>query len=227
MPGVRRACERYMDPNFPAPMSKTRTGWRAEARASRSRRKFIRGITVAMRGAARRRQAAWQVYRTGAKIPPVNDHAMLDNGLLERLATLRPGLDALGLPACVIDTNRRYRYANAVYAALSNRAPSEFDGPAVEELFPMHIPDARRSALAQALSGEVVIFNRQMLAGPRAGTWVRAHYVPVHSRDQVVGALVVLVDIQQLKDTEAALADQRKQLQLVVDSIGVPMSYID
>jgi diguanylate cyclase (GGDEF)-like protein/PAS domain S-box-containing protein len=39
--------------------------------------------------------------------------------------------------------------------------------------------------------------------------------------------LVVLVDIQQLKDTELALEDQRKQLRLVIDNIGVPMSYID
>jgi diguanylate cyclase (GGDEF)-like protein/PAS domain S-box-containing protein len=157
----------------------------------------------------------------------MNDHAMVDEGLLERLAELKPGLDSLGLPTCVIDTNKRYRYANAAYAALSNREPAAFEGPAVEELFPLQIPDARRSALAQALKGEVVVFNRQVLAGPRAGTWVRAHYVPVHARGKVAAALIVLVDIQQLKDIEAELADQRKQLQLVVDSIGVPMSYID
>jgi diguanylate cyclase (GGDEF)-like protein/PAS domain S-box-containing protein len=157
----------------------------------------------------------------------MTDHATLESGLLQRLAVLRPGLDALGLPACVIDTDKRYQYANAAYAALSERSPAHFEGPTVEELFPGVVPDARRSALARALDGEVVIFNRQMLAGPQTGRWVRAHYFPLHVGGRVVAALVVLVDIQQLKDTEVELADQRKQLQLVVDSIGVPMSYID
>jgi len=157
----------------------------------------------------------------------MNDQATLEIRLQERVATLRPGLDSLGLPACIIDTGKRYQYANVAYAALSNRKPADFSGHAVEELFPHAIPDARRSALARALEGEVVVFNRQMLAGPRAGEWVRAHYFPLHAGDAVAGALVVLVDIQQLKDTEAALAEERKQLRLVVDNIGVPISYID
>ena len=157
----------------------------------------------------------------------MNDQATLEVRLQQRLAELRPGLDVLGLPACIIDTAKRYRYANEAYAVLSNRTPQEFDGHAVEELFPHVIPDARRSALARALTGETVVFNRQMLAGPRAGTWVRAHYFPLRSEGAVMAALIVQVDIQQLKETEAELADQRKQLELVVDNIGVPMSYID
>ena len=158
----------------------------------------------------------------------MNDQATLEVRLRDRLAALRPGLDLLGLPACVIDGEKRYRYANAAYAALSSRPPEAFEGHAVEELFPhITLPDARRSALARALGGEVVVFNRQMLAGPDTGHWVRAHYFPLLSADAVLGALIVLVDIQQLKDTEAELAHQRKQLQLVVDNIGVPMSYID
>jgi diguanylate cyclase (GGDEF)-like protein/PAS domain S-box-containing protein len=70
--------------------------------------------------------------------------------------------------------------------------------------------------------------------GPRKGTWVRAHYLPLHHEGAVQGVVVVLDDIQELKDTEAALAererellDQRKQLQLVIENIGVPLSYID
>ena len=148
-------------------------------------------------------------------------------GLEARLAVLRPGLDLLGLPACVIDARKRYQYANAAYATMSSREPTDFPGHAVEELFPQPPPDARRTALARALDGEVVIFNRQTLAGPTAGRWVRAHYFPLPVEGGIAGVLVVLVDIQQLKDTEEELADQKKQLQLVLDNIGVPMSYID
>src|SRR5688572_19261785 len=102
MPGVRRACERYIEPNLPAPMSKTRTGWRAEARASRSRRRFIRGSYSCNAGGGQAATGGMASLPHGSENSPMNDHAMLDNGLLERLATLRPGLDALGLPACVI-----------------------------------------------------------------------------------------------------------------------------
>lgn len=91
----------------------------------------------------------------------MNDQATLEVRLRDRLAALRPGLDLLGLPACVIDGEKRYRYANAAYAALSSRPPEAFEGHAVEELFPhITLPDARRSALARALGGEVVVFNR-------------------------------------------------------------------
>ena len=41
MPGVRRACERYIEPNLPAPMSTTRTGRPSAARLSRSRKRFM------------------------------------------------------------------------------------------------------------------------------------------------------------------------------------------
>jgi PAS domain-containing protein len=81
--------------------------------------------------------------------------------------------------------------------------------------------------MQRALGGEPVIFNRQTIEGPNAGKWVRAHYFPLPVDGSIGGVLVVLVDIQQLKDTEAELAVERKQLQLVVDNIGVPMSYID
>src|SRR4051812_1865583 len=43
MPGVRRACERYIVPNLPAPMMPTRKGWPAACRSSSLRCKFIEG----------------------------------------------------------------------------------------------------------------------------------------------------------------------------------------
>ena len=39
--------------------------------------------------------------------------------------------------------------------------------------------------------------------------------------------LVVLVDIQQLKDAEAALAERERQLSLIMDSVGFPITYVD
>ncbi len=149
-------------------------------------------------------------------------------GLESRLAALKPGLDVLGLPACVMDTDQRYRYVNGAYLTHSGRQLSEFLGRTPDEVYERKPQDSRRAQMQRALSGETVIFNRVTIEGPRAGIWMRAHYVPLRDgAGQVAGVIVILVDIQQLKDAETALEEQRKQVQLVVDNIGVPMSYID
>jgi len=149
-------------------------------------------------------------------------------GLESRLAALKPGLDVLGLPACIMDTDQRYRYVNGAYLTHSGRQLSEFLGRTPDEVYERKPQDSRRAQMQRALSGETVIFNRVTIEGPRAGIWMRAHYVPLRDgAGQVAGVIVILVDIQQLKDAEGALEEQRKQVQLVVDNIGVPMSYID
>ncbi|HUP28804.1 MAG TPA: PAS domain-containing protein, partial [Usitatibacter sp.] len=138
-----------------------------------------------------------------------------------RLAALRPGLDLLGLPACVLDAELRYRYLNAAYLAHFARPAGDFLGRTADEVFTRRPQDARREKIHRALAGEAVVFNRETIEGPNAGRWVRAHYLPLPDEaGSVVGVLVVLVDVQQLKDAET-------RLQLVVDNIGVPMAYID
>ena len=144
-----------------------------------------------------------------------------------RLAALRPGLDLLGLPACVIDGQRRYRYVNRAYAAHTGRDFEAFVGQGVDQLFPRPT-DARRAHLDRALAGETVIYNRRNKQGPKAGQWVRAHYLPL-AEDPigVLGVLVVLIDVQQLKDAESALADRERQLSLITDVVGFPITYVD
>ena len=159
----------------------------------------------------------------------MNDQRTLvrTTGLEARLAALKPGLDVLGLPACILDLDRRYRYVNPAYCVHGGFEPSMYLGRSSEEIFKSVPQDGRRSALLQALAGETVIFNRRTVEGPNEGLWMRAHYMPLRDGDSVVGALIVLVNVQQLKDAEEEIAHQRKQLQLVLDNIGVPMSYVD
>ncbi|MEO5693355.1 MAG: PAS domain-containing protein, partial [Usitatibacter sp.] len=144
-----------------------------------------------------------------------------------RLAALTPGFDHLALPVTILDTALRYRYMNAAYSEHAGRPPSEFLGRTPDEAFDKIPTDTRRSQLHRALDGETVIFNRQTIEGPNAGKWVRAHYMPLRDEGCVYAVLAVLVDVQQLKDTEVALARQQMQTQMVLDNIGVPMSYID
>jgi diguanylate cyclase (GGDEF)-like protein/PAS domain S-box-containing protein len=79
----------------------------------------------------------------------------------------------------------------------------------------------------RALAGDTLTFDRQALHGPNEGHWMRAHYVPVREGASVVGATIVLIDIQNLKEAEAAIAARERQLALITDTIGFPVTYLD
>ena len=155
--------------------------------------------------------------------------------LEQRVIALRPGLDVLSLPACVLDRDLRYHYLNAAYAAHAGRDPAEFIGRTPDEVFERVPADDRRYHLQRALAGEPAVFNRRNIEGPEMGRWVRAHYFPLRADDgQVVGVLVLLVDIQPLKDAEAALADREDaieakeaQMRLYTDNIPDSVVYLD
>ncbi|HXZ50218.1 MAG TPA: PAS domain-containing protein [Usitatibacter sp.] len=144
-----------------------------------------------------------------------------------RLAALAPGLDLLGLPACVLDGELRYRYANDAYLQEYGKAREDVLGRTPDDAF-RHFPtDGRREQLVRALAGETLAYNRRTIEGPNRGRWVRAHYVPLRDGSEVWGVLVVLVDIQPLKDAEAVLEEREQQLSLITDSVGFPVTYVD
>ena len=145
----------------------------------------------------------------------------LPAGLERHLAALRPGLDMLTLPACLLDRELRYRYANQAYADYFGLSREHFLGLTADEAFRRTPRDSRRGYMDRALEGEPVIFHRETLEGPNAGKWLRAHYLPLHAEQgEVVGVMVVLIDVQPLREAET-------RLQLVIDNIGVPLAYID
>ncbi|HEX6633502.1 MAG TPA: PAS domain-containing protein [Usitatibacter sp.] len=165
----------------------------------------------------------------------MNDRPGAPRELAERLAALAPGLELLGLAACVFDHGLRYVHANPAFVAQTGRGLGELLGRTQEEAFGPYSDDGRRENLRRALAGEAVAFTRRSVAGIHKGRWFRAHYFPLREAGGAVwGALLVLVDVQQLKDAEAALEErerdleaQRKRLQLVLENIGVPMCYVD
>ena len=160
----------------------------------------------------------------GAATAGTADHYSLES----RIVALKPGLDVLGLPSCVVDAQMRYCYANKAYEIQTGRPAADFLGHTPDEVFAVKPQDDRRDYMRRALAGEIEVFNRRNLEGPNAGLWVRAHYFPLRDEEAaVVGVLVLLVDVQQLKDAEAALADRERQLSLIMDSVGFPITYVD
>ena len=154
-------------------------------------------------------------------------HPERPDALGSLLPDIRPGLDLMGLPACVLDARQHYRFLNALYAAFVGRTPEDLLGKSPAIAFGLQPSDDRRKALARALEGETLTFDRCTVEGPNTGRWMRAHYSPIRLRGAVVGVTVVLTDIQHLKDAEARVRDQERQLRLITDSVGFPITYID
>ncbi len=158
----------------------------------------------------------------------MNDRPAPPGAVAERLAALTPGLALLGLPACVLDRSLRYLYANPAYLAQLGRAAADLVGRTPDEALGHFPDDGRREHLRRALAGEDVAYNRVTLEGPRRGKWVRAHYFALRDdAGSVWAALVVLVDVQPLKDAEAALAERERQLSLITDAVSFPIVYVD
>ena len=64
-----------------------------------------------------------------------------DAALEARLAQLRPGLEMLGLPACVLDQQLRYQFLNAAYAAHAGRPAEDFIGREPDQVFALRPGD--------------------------------------------------------------------------------------
>src|SRR5215831_17136817 len=158
----------------------------------------------------------------------MNDRSAPPGVIEARLAALKTGLDLLGLPACILDHDLHYLYANPAYGRLAGRDPAIIVGRTPEIVFGLRPDDGRREYLRRALAGETVAFNRRTLEGPHKGEWFRALYFPLRDDAGAVwSALVVMVDIEQLKQTEATLGERERQLSLITDSVGFPITYID
>jgi diguanylate cyclase (GGDEF)-like protein/PAS domain S-box-containing protein len=144
-----------------------------------------------------------------------------------RLAELLPGLDALGLPACLFDAELRYYHANAAYCEYVGRVLAQLVYRSPADVFGQIPVDRRREMLHRALAGETLTLDRMTHVGPNKGRWVRAHYRPAWHQGKVTGVTVVLIDIQHLKDAEQAVAERQRELKLITENAGVPMAYID
>ncbi len=84
----------------------------------------------------------------------MNQREMIDRaGLEARILALKPALDLLVLPACVLDPEMRYRYLNAAYEAQAGRPETEFFGRTPDEVFDPASQDERRHHLGRATSG--------------------------------------------------------------------------
>jgi diguanylate cyclase (GGDEF)-like protein/PAS domain S-box-containing protein len=144
----------------------------------------------------------------------------------ERQLTLL--IDAVGFPIVYLDRGGVIRFANGPSRVWSGLEPEELVGNRLETVANEDTMRAVAPYLERAYAGEACSYEREARWPGREPRRIRVHLIP--DRDaagELRGVLSVIIDIEDDHRLRTALDDQRKRLQLVVDNIGVPMSYID
>ncbi|HET8693227.1 MAG TPA: PAS domain-containing protein, partial [Aquabacterium sp.] len=110
------------------------------------------------------------------------------------------------------DRNLRCRFANQAYKVWFGVDPETLLGKSIVELLGPDLYEQNRPHIEGALRGEPQSFER-VVPGPN-GTRRHslAHYIPDIVDGQVVGFLVQVTEVTQIKETESALLESRRQL---------------
>ncbi len=136
------------------------------------------------------------------------------------------------LPAAIshIDSNHRYTFVNAGYERLMGLDPEQIVGQNWRDVLPPAAYEAGLPHFEAALRGENQVFENRL---PRAGggtLTALVQFVPDRQGDEVVGVHVLLTDISQIREAEAAFAREHQdavaraeELQAVLEAVPVPI----
>jgi len=135
------------------------------------------------------------------------DQAHADNEYLQALSTV-----ALDLKA-VVDLNYRYRHVNAMYLNYWQKSRDEIEGHTIAEVVGENwFLTEVQPRLDRALRGESVTFDATF-DFPALGTrHTRGTYLPARGKGGIIGVVVRIEDITDLKQVEWSL---RRSLQLL------------
>ena len=115
-----------------------------------------------------------------------------------------------------IDSETRYRFANATYGEWFGLSPGQIEGRTVREVFGEDGFERRKPHIVNALAGREVDAEVPIaMGGGERNTQIR--YVPDRRDDgRVVGFFVLASDVTALKRTERMLRDSEQRLSLAL-----------
>ncbi len=121
---------------------------------------------------------------------------------------------------CYIDSSFHYRFVNDAYAAWHGRTLEEIEGRDVREFLGDKGFENVKKPIMAALHGETMRFENTVLDAGGIEHMLIAYYIPHFSPDMdLLGVVVMGVDITERKRVEQELRDQEKLLREVLDAI--------
>lgn len=145
------------------------------------------------------------------------------------LNKLIPGIDAINFPACFIDLNERYLYANQGYAGLTNRPAEAIVGSLISEILSASEYELVVPYLDTALRKiEPAHFYRMTFDKNGRKRWMLVNYFPQRNENGVLyGLLAVITDADRVKVLENETIERERLLRSLTNSAGLPVLRVD
>ncbi len=172
--------------------------------------------------------AAIQVKGIFLLVRNIEKEYQLSQSLIAKEDELRELANNIGMPLFQCDRNLMFKYVNQVAADLAGYPVDEMVGSYWPDFTSKEQFEESRPHLEQGLSGKAAAYERQVKFKGRKSTHVRVNIMPW--RDDVgavVGLSVYVSDIDRDSRDRAELIERERQLKLITNNIGMPLSYID
>ena len=157
----------------------------------------------------------------------VEEELLLRDQVLEKEKELKAISNNVGMPIVKFNTDLRFTFANRQACEWYSLSETEILGARIEDItggaqFEQMLPYMRR-----ALRGEKIKFEHRATLLVRE-MQLRVSLLPqLNAEGLVESVLAVITDIEEDHLLRASLIEQQRQLRLITDNIGAPISYID
>ena len=147
--------------------------------------------------------------------------------LIAKEHEIRALADNIGMPLSKSDRNLRYLYVNRVACEWFGRTENEIVGHTWAEV----VGEQQFAEIASyadcALAGEFVTYERYAAYPDHPPGHIRVALTPYRDHTgQVAGVYVVVTDIEEDHRLKREIIHRERQLRLITDNIGLPISYI-
>jgi PAS domain S-box-containing protein len=161
----------------------------------------------------------------------ISENRRIETALREREAQLRLITDHLPALISLVDTEERYRFANAEYKVWFGQSADQLVGRRVQDLLDTFSYANVRPYLQRAFQGETVTFENKYYLRNGSTKIGNVTYVPQPGPDgQVQGVYVLVVDITERKESELRtrfLADASKFFATSLDPAATLQRLVD
>ncbi len=158
----------------------------------------------------------------------IEEDFQLRQALIAKEMEIRALADNVGMPLSKSDRDLRYLYVNRVACEWFDLREEEIVGKTWAQVIGDEQFGAIRSYAERALAGEVVTYERSAAYAGHPPGHIRVTITPYRDQTkEVAGVYVVVTDIEQDHRLKQEIIHRERQLRLITDNIGLPISYIN
>ncbi|WP_434627382.1 diguanylate cyclase domain-containing protein [Chromobacterium sp. CV08] len=156
-----------------------------------------------------------EIVRAGdgvsVSVRDITQRKLAELDLVLREALLKTVTDSIPALVAFIDNEQRYRYCNKAYMRLFGISPGQIIGSRMRDFLGDEAYDTVRPYVEQALAGQAVSFEREMMVRGES-RYVEGRYIPQQHADGAISGFYVMIwDITQARAREIELRSKVTQ----------------